>query len=316
MSPVPDTRPRGPRSRDLLRDELATLTTESVDDRGRDLDTLSTARLVERMNDGDRGVPEAVSRALPAIGAAIDAITDRVRRGGRLIYVGAGTAGRLGIVDASECPPTFSVDPGLVVGVIAGGDPAIRTAVENAEDDEQGGADVLSELKLREADTVVGLSASGRTPYVAGALTSARSAGALTVAVACNAESVIGRMADHAIEVVVGPEFIAGSTRLKAGTAQKLVLNMISTITMVRLGKTYGNIMVDLQATKEKLRARAERTVMLVTDCTAEEAAAALSASAGSVKVAVLMLLRGVGAEQAQEALATAPSLRAALDAR
>ncbi|MDN4613682.1 N-acetylmuramic acid 6-phosphate etherase [Leifsonia sp. F6_8S_P_1B] len=313
---MPDTRPRGPRSRDLLRDELATLTTESVDDRGRDLDTLSTARLVERMNDGDRGVPEAVSRALPAIGAAIDAITDRVRRGGRLIYVGAGTAGRLGIVDASECPPTFSVDPGLVVGVIAGGDPAIRTAVENAEDDEQGGADVLSELKLREADTVVGLSASGRTPYVAGALTSARSAGALTVAVACNAESVIGRMADHAIEVVVGPEFIAGSTRLKAGTAQKLVLNMISTITMVRLGKTYGNIMVDLQATKEKLRARAERTVMLVTDCTAEEAAAALSASAGSVKVAVLMLLRGVGAEQAQEALATAPSLRAALDAR
>lgn len=236
-----------------------------------------------------------------------------MREGGRLIYVGAGTAGRLGVLDASECPPTFDIDPSRVVGVIAGGDTAIRTAVEDAEDDREGGADAMAAIEVTARDSVVGLSASGRTPFVSGALGFARAAGALTVAVACNQDSVIGRGADHAIEVVVGPEFIAGSTRLKAGTAQKLIVNMISTVTMVRLGKTYGNIMVDLRATNEKLRARAERIVMLIAGCTADEAGAALEGAGGSVQAAVLMLLRGLSAEEAAELVATSDSLRSAL---
>ncbi len=215
--------------------------------------------------------------------------------------------------DASECPPTFNIDPSRVVGVIAGGDTAIRTAVEDAEDDHDGGADAMAEIEVTALDSVVGLSASGRTPFVSGALEFARTAGALTVAVACNRDSVIGRGADHAIEVVVGPEFIAGSTRLKAGTAQKLIVNMISTVTMVRLGKTYGNIMVDLRATNEKLRARAERIVMLITGYTADEAGTALEDAAGSVQAAVLMLLRGLSAEDAAALVASSDSLRAAL---
>ncbi|GAB3574807.1 N-acetylmuramic acid 6-phosphate etherase [Leifsonia lichenia] len=306
---------RARRPRDLLRAELSTLTTEAVVDDERDLDTLSTSDLVALMNNHDESVPPAVAAVLPTIAASIDDIADRMREGGRLIYIGAGTPGRLGIVDASECPPTFNVDPSLVVGIIAGGDGAIRTAVENAEDDPQGGADALTEIALTPLDIVVGISASGRTPYVVGALEHACGVGALTVAIACNSNSTIGGIADHAIEVVVGPELIAGSTRLKAGTAQKLVLNMISTIAMVRLGKTYGNIMVDLRATNEKLRARAERTVMLVTDCSPAEAAETLAQSDGSVKIAILMLLRGLSADDARASMETAPSLRAALGA-
>jgi N-acetylmuramic acid 6-phosphate etherase len=302
-------------ARERLRAELSTLATEAVMEDRRDLDTLSTDRLVALMNEQDHGVPAAVARALPAVASAIDDIAERMLRGGRLIYIGAGTPGRLGVLDASECPPTFNVDPSLVVGVIAGGDRAIRTAVENAEDDAEGGAGALREIGLTSQDAVVGISASGRTPYVVGALEYAHGIGALTVAVACNADSAIGRAADHAIEVVVGAEVIAGSTRLKAGTAQKLVLNMISTITMIRLGKTYGNIMVDLRVTNEKLRARAERAVMLVTDCTVAEAANALTLSGGSVKTAILMLLRGLDAAEARAALGAAQSLRAALEA-
>lgn len=320
MPSVSDTlntarRPRANRARDLLRAELSTLTTEAVDEGRRDLDTLSTADLVELMNKQDESVPTAIAAVLPTIAAAIDDIADRMHKGGRLIYIGAGTPGRLGIVDASECPPTFNVDASLVVGLIAGGDSAIRTAVENAEDDPQGGANALAEIAVAPADVVVGVSASGRTPYVAGALEYAAGVGALTVAIACNSNSTIGRIADHPIEVVVGPELIAGSTRLKAGTAQKLVLNMISTISMVRLGKTYGNIMVDLRATNEKLRARAERTVMLVTDCTPADAAAALVQSDGSVKIALLMMLGNLSVADARASLAAAPSLRAALGA-
>jgi len=304
------------RPRDLLRAELSTLTTEEVAEELRDLDTLSTPGLVELMNEFDETVPPAVGAVLSTIAASIDDIVDRMRDGGRLIYIGAGTPGRLGIVDASECPPTFNVDPSLVVGIIAGGDSAIRTAVENAEDDPQGGADALAAIELTPVDVVVGISASGRTPYVVGGLGYAADLGALTVAIACNRNSTIGRVADHAIEVVVGPELIAGSTRLKAGTAQKMVLNMISTIAMVRLGKTYGNIMVDLRATNAKLRARAERTVMLVTDCSPAEAAGALAQSDGSVKVAILMLLRGLSAAEARASIESASSLRAALGAR
>lgn len=290
------------------------MTTESVEPGLGDLDTYPTGRLLELMNTADREVPLAVGRVLPAIAGAVDAIAERMRAGGRLIYIGAGTAGRLGVVDASECPPTFTVDPSRVVGIIAGGDEAIRTAVEDAEDDHAAGAEALRRLELTALDTVVGVSASGRTPYVAGALEFARSAGALAVALACNEDSLIGRLADHAIEVVVGPEFIAGSTRLKAGTAQKLVMNMISTSTMIRLGKTYGNIMVDLQATNEKLRARAERIVMLITGRPAEEARAALAGTGGSVKAAVLVLLRGLDAEHASARVAATESLRAALE--
>jgi len=315
MPSVSDILNRERRPRDLLRAELSTLTTEAVVDDERDLDTLSTADLVALMNNHDESVPPAVAAVLPTIATAIDGIADRMREGGRLIYIGAGTPGRLGIVDASECPPTFNVDPSLVVGIIAGGDGAIRTAVENAEDDPQGGADALTGIALTPLDIVVGISASGRTPYVVGALEYASGLGALTVAIACNSNSTIGGVADHAIEVVVGPELIAGSTRLKAGTAQKLVLNMISTIAMVRLGKTYGNIMVDLRATNEKLRARAERTVMLVTDCSPAEAAETLAQSDGSVKIAILMLLRGLSADDARASMETAPSLRAALGA-
>ncbi|MCI0158877.1 N-acetylmuramic acid 6-phosphate etherase [Leifsonia shinshuensis] len=301
------------RPRDVLHRELDALTTEIVASDLGDLDTFETSRLVSLMNEHDSGVPAAVREVLPQVAAAIDDIAARMREGGRLIYVGAGTAGRLGVVDASECPPTFNIDPSRVVGVIAGGDTAIRTAVEDAEDDHEGGGDAMAEIEVTALDSVVGLSASGRTPFVSGALEFARTAGALTVAVACNRDSVIGRGADHAIEVVVGPEFIAGSTRLKAGTAQKLIVNMISTVTMVRLGKTYGNIMVDLRATNEKLRARAERIVMLITGCTADEAGTALEDAGGSVQAAVLMLLRGLSAEDATALVASSDSLRAAL---
>jgi N-acetylmuramic acid 6-phosphate etherase len=298
---------------DDVRDELSALTTEAATDELRNLDTLPTHRLVALMNEHDQGIPLAVATVLPQISSAIDDIADRIRAGGRLIYIGAGTPGRLGILDASECPPTFNTDPSLVIGIIAGGDAAIRTAVEDAEDDAQGGADALEAIGLNPSDVVVGISASGRTPYVVGALEYARQRQALTVAVACNCGSLLSRAADHAIEVVVGPEIIAGSTRLKAGTAQKLVLNMISTVAMIRLGKTYGNIMVDLRPTNEKLRARAERAVMLVTGRSAAEARRALSRSEGSVKIAVLMLLRNLTLEQAAAVLANAPSLRAAL---
>lgn len=300
--------------RDALREHLARLDTEAVDASLGRLDLEPTASLVEKMNLGDQMVPLAVAETAADLVPAIEAITERLRGGGRLVYVGAGTSGRLGVLDASECPPTFGVDPSLVVGVMAGGDTAIREAVEGAEDDQEAGARDLRALDLTERDAVVGLSASGRTPYVAAALDHARSVGALTVAVACNKGSRIGAHADHAVEVVVGPEFIAGSTRLKAGTAQKLVLNMISTITMVRLGKTYGNVMVDLQPTNDKLRARAERTVMSITGVSAQAASAALVDAGGSIKAAVLAILADVTPASARARLAqTQGDLRRAL---
>ena len=204
-------------------------------------------------------MPAAVAEAAPAIAAAVDAIVERLAAGGRLIYVGAGTAGRIGVLDASECGPTFNTD--RVLGVIAGGQVAVSTASESAEDHPSSGAQAIAVLGAERADAVVGISASGRTPYVLGAIAHARDAGALTVGLACNADSELSAAVEHPIEVLVGPEFIAGSTRLKAGTAQKLVLNMLSTLTMVRLGKTYGNLMVDVRVTNAKLRDRATRIV-------------------------------------------------------
>lgn len=271
--------------------------------------------MVRAMNRRDRAVPDAVASAAEPIARAIDGIAARMRTGGRLIYVGAGTPGRLGILDASECPPTFGTDPDLVVGVIAGGDRAVRSAVENAEDDTGAARRDLAELALTDRDSVVGISASGRTPYVVAAIDYAHSLGALTIGVASNRGAVLSANADIGIEAVVGPEFVAGSTRLKAGTAQKLVLNMLSTLTMIKLGKTFGTVMVDLQATNAKLRARSERTVMEVTGVDADEASAALERAGGSVKLAVLITLGDLGPADARAALDEAGgNLRAALD--
>ncbi|KFF58512.1 hypothetical protein JF66_18095 [Cryobacterium sp. MLB-32] len=277
-----------------LRDSLALLSTEQTNERYPDLDLLSTAELVHAMNAEDAGVAAAVAAVGPQITAAVDGIAARMSVGGRLIYIGAGTAGRMGILDASETPPTFGTDPELVVGLIAGGPTAVHTAVENAEDSASAGENDLRALGLGARDSVVGISASGRTPYAVGALEYAASVGAFTAGVSCNAGSALGQAASVAIDVVVGPEILTGSTRLKAGTAQKMVLNMLSTITMVRLGKTYGNLMVDMRATNEKLRARAERTVMLATAADAAAAAQALSDTEGSVKAAILVLTTGI----------------------
>ena len=295
-------------------DKLAGLVTEEHKPGYAGLDRLPTAELAALMNAEDARVQAAVAVCLPQITAAIDAITDRMSRGGRLIYVGAGTAGRIGALDASEIPPTFSTTPDQVQAVIAGGADALTAAAEGAEDDEAAGARDLEDRKVGERDAVVGIAASGCTPYVAGALGRARKAGALTVALAANPKSDIGRLADVPIEVITGPEFIAGSTRLKAGTAQKLVLNMISTITMIRLGKTYGNLMVDLQATSDKLRARARRIVSVVTGSQDAEAAKALEAADGNVKTAITMLLTGAEPAEIDAALrASGGRLREAL---
>ena len=286
-----------------LLDVLSTLGTEaSTTERG-DLDLLDTIELVDRMNAEDRRVPDAVAERRGEIAAAVDGITARFREGGRLIYIGAGTAGRIGVLDASECPPTFGTDPSMVVGLIAGGETAIRSAVENAEDDAKAAGLSLRELGLTERDTVVGISASGRTPYVVGGLGFARGVGALSVAIASNAASDIGAVADIAIEVVTGPEFVSGSTRLKSGTAQKLVLNMLTTLSMIKLGKTHRGVMVDLLATNEKLHARSIRTVTELTGATVDEAAAALASADGSVKLAILMLSTGASADRSARAL-------------
>lgn len=286
-----------------LLDVLSTLGTEaSTTERG-DLDLLDTIELVDRMNAEDRRVPDAVAERRGEIAAAVDGITARFREGGRLIYIGAGTAGRIGVLDASECPPTFGTDPSMVVGLIAGGETAIRSAVENAEDDAEAAGLSLRELGLTERDTVVGISASGRTPYVVGGLGFARGVGALSVAIASNAASDIGAVADIAIEVVTGPEFVSGSTRLKSGTAQKLVVNMLTTLSMIKLGKTHRGVMVDLLATNEKLHARSIRTVTELTGATVDEAAAALASADGSVKLAILMLSTGASADRSARAL-------------
>jgi N-acetylmuramic acid 6-phosphate etherase len=292
-----------PAAHDDLRRSLSSFSTEGVNDASRDLDRLETERQVRIMCDDSRDVPLVVAGQAAPIARAIDGVVARLRGGGRLIYVGAGTAGRLGVLDASEIPPTYGTDPSVVVGVIAGGPDAIRGAIENAEDDEAAGELAIAELEIGTDDAVVGISASGRTPYVIAAVRAARRRGAFTVGFACNADSVLGAAADVAIETVVGPEIITGSTRLKSGTAQKLVLNMISTLSMVQLGKVYGNLMVDMMATNEKLRARAERTVMLATGTDAVTARAALAAVGGSVKAAILVVVSGLDGAAALRAL-------------
>ena len=295
------------------------------------IDTVSTLEMVRLMNAEDAKVAAAVEAELPAIAEAIDRIAARMQTGGRLIYIGAGTSGRLGVLDASECPPTFNAAPGQVVGLIAGGAVALTTAVEGAEDDREAGARDIAALDVGAQDSVVGIAASGGTPYVLGGLAEARRHGALTVSLACNRPAPVHELADVVIAPIVGPEVIAGSTRLKAGTAQKMVLNMLSTGVMIRLGKTYGNLMVDVQATNAKLRQRARRIVaeavqeargkgqesanqritnheLRITDHTSritdEEVGRMLDACNGEVKTAIVSLINGVSPDEARRQLA------------
>ncbi|MFI0151871.1 N-acetylmuramic acid 6-phosphate etherase [Streptomyces lydicus] len=299
-----------------LRAQLDALTTEAFRPDLAEIDRRSTLDITRTMNDEDAAVPAAVAARLPEIAAAIDATAARMARGGRLVYAGAGTAGRLGVLDASECPPTFNTDPSQVLGLIAGGPSALVTAVEGAEDSREFAAEDLSAIGLTALDTVVGISASGRTPYAVGAVEHARARGALTIGLSCNAGSSLAAAAEHGIEVVVGPELLTGSTRLKAGTAQKLVLNMLSTITMIRLGKTYGNLMVDVRASNDKLRARSRRIVALATGAGEPEIEEALSRTDGEVKNAILTLLGDVDGPTAARLLdASGGHLRAALAA-
>lgn len=298
-------------------DALGTLLTEATRPELKEIDLASTTELVALMGAEDVTVPQAVAAAAPAIVAAIDAIAERMARSGRLIYIGAGTAGRVGMLDAVECPPTFNSSPGQVVALLAGGDGAFRGATEHAEDDVETAPAQLASLGIGPDDSVVGIAASGRTPYVLAGMAYARSRGTLTVGLSCNPHSQLSDVVDHPIEVVVGPEFIAGSTRLKAGTAQKLVLNMISTITMVRLGKTLGNLMVDVKATNEKLRARAVRIIAQASGVDEESAAAALAAAGGDTRVAIVALGCGVDSDEARRHLdAHGGDLRRALGAQ
>jgi N-acetylmuramic acid 6-phosphate etherase len=284
-------------------DELAT---EAWDAAGADLDLRTTVELVELMNAEDSAVPAAVGDARDAIAAAVEAVASSLRRGGRLIYVGAGTSGRLAAVDAAECESTFSMPPGQVLALVAGGALSSAPEQEAAEDDEAAGAAELDACAVSARDVVVGVSASGRTPYVLGALTAARRAGARTVGVVNVPGSALAELVDHEIAVIVGAEVVAGSTRLKAGTAQKLILNTISTVAMIRIGKTFGNLMVDVDATNDKLRARVRRIVQQATGASSEEVEAALAASDGQAKVAIVALLTGTDAATAGDLLAQA----------
>jgi N-acetylmuramic acid 6-phosphate etherase len=299
-----------------MSEALELLLTEQVDDRFSALDSASVAEVARLLNEADAEVPAAVRRALPQIVPAIEAVTERLAAGGRLIYVGAGSAGRMGVLDAAECPPTFNTPPGQVLAVIAGGDEALLAAVEGAEDDLEAGRAVVTDHEVTAADAVVGIAASGRTPFVLAAVRAAAQRGALTVGISCNKDTPLSAEVQCPIEVFVGPEVLAGSTRLKAGTAQKLVLNMISTVAMIRLGKTYGNLMVDLRVTNGKLRDRALRIIERITGAARADADAALQAAGLDVRVAIMLLSHASTVDEARERLAAhAGRLREALEA-
>ena len=283
---------------------LASLATEQVNAQSARLDELSALEIVTLMNTLDADVLKAVNAALPKIAEAVDGIVERMKRGGRLIYMGAGTSGRLGVLDASECPPTFGVSSELVQGIIAGGDRALRHAIEGAEDDRELGKKDLTERGLTEKDIVVGISASGYAPYCCGALEYANSVGALTVAMSCNRNANTSKVARIAIEAPTGPETLSGSTRLKAGTATKLMLNMLSTATMVKMGKVYKNLMVDVRATNVKLKDRSIRITMNATGLDRAAAEALYQTAGGSIKAAVVMHETGVDRETAEKLLA------------
>lgn len=295
---------------DMLRD----LVTERPRPDLASLDVMSTRKLVGLLADEDATVPVAVARAGDAIAAAVEAIVRCLERGGRLIYVGAGTPGRLAVLDAAECQPTFGVPPGRIIAVMAGGDAAMTAAIEGAEDDQDAARQNLDALGIGADDVVVGITASGRTPYVLAAVAAARAAGAVTVGVTNNPDALLSGHVDHPIEVLTGPEVVAGSTRMKAGTAQKLVLNALSTVSMIRLGKTYGNLMVDVAATNEKLRHRARRIVIEATGVDEQRVGETLRAAGGHVKTAVVALLADVDVDEARARLDRANGhMRAAL---
>ena len=285
---------------------LKGMTTERRNPRTMQLDTMSELEIVTAMNDEDARVPLAIAKKLPEIAQAARWAVEAFEQGGRLFYMGAGTSGRLGVLDAAECPPTFGVEPGMVVGLIAGGEKAFIKAVEGAEDSRELGRQDLESHQLTQKDFVIGIAASGRTPYVLGGLAYAKEMGCRTAAIACNPGSAIGKAADLAIEVEVGPEVLTGSTRLKSGTAQKLILNMISTTSMVRMGKAYQNLMVDVMQTNEKLHTRAENIVMDATGVERSEARSAIDAAGGSVKCAITMLLANCSAQEARSRLEAA----------
>lgn len=296
--------------------DLTKLTTEQRNPKTMELDSFTPLQIATVMNEENTNVIKAIDEVLPRVATAIEWAGESLNAGGRIIYVGAGTSGRLGVLDAVECPPTFGVSYDTVVGLIAGGEGAFVKAAEGAEDDAEAGAADLAALKLERRDIVIGIAASGRTPYVVGALRHARGVGCHTVAIACNRGSVIGGEAELAIEPVTGPEVLTGSTRLKAGTAQKLVLNMISTGAMVAAGKVYQNLMVDVKQSNEKLHVRAQNIVMMATECTREQAADALATCDNHVKVAITMLLLGCDAAAAEAALDEAHGhVRAAVEA-
>ena len=284
--------------------KFESLSTEQVNEQSKNLDILSPLEAARLMNRMDRQAADAVEQALPQIAEAVEKIAERMKAGGRLIYIGAGTSGRLGVLDASECPPTFGTDEGLVVGLIAGGDYALRHAVERAEDKPELAVEALKEIGFNAKDVLVGISASGYAPYCVGGLDYARSLGALTVGLSCNKDAIQSRHADIAIEMPTGAEILSGSTRLRAGTATKMALNMLTTLTMVQLGKVYGNLMVDMRPTNQKLQDRAIRIVQKALEIKDKAEADALLESAGrDVKTAIVMRSCGVDREKAQEAL-------------
>lgn len=290
-------------SNDALIAALSHLVSEGRNPDTMDIDLLPSLEIVKRINQQDKLVPLAVEKVLPQIAQAVDKITQAFKGGGRLIYMGAGTSGRLGILDASECPPTFGVSSDMVVGLIAGGPEAILKAKEGAEDSLELGVADLKAIGFNDKDVVVGIAASGRTPYVIGGLEYANQLGATSVSLSCNPDSAIAEVAKIAISPVVGPEALTGSTRLKSGTAQKLVLNMLTTASMIRLGKSYQNLMVDVKATNEKLVARAARIVMQATECEKTLAISTLGKTDYDVKLAILVILTGMDVESARAQL-------------
>ena len=290
-------------ARTTLMAELEQLVSEARNPETMQIDLMSSIEIVGAMNREDHHVADAVQKVLPQVAATVDHVVEAFRHGGRLIYMGAGTSGRLGVLDASECPPTFGVPEGMVIGLIAGGDRALRHPIEGAEDSRDEGRRDLEKIGVTQRDVVVGIAVSGRTPYVIGGLDYAKRVGAVTVALSCNPDSVIAAMADIAISPVVGPEALTGSTRLKSGTAQKLVLNMLTTASMIRIGKSYENLMVDLSVSNEKLLARASRILIDATGCSTEAAEQFLKSAKNNVKLAILMALTGMNAAEGEAAL-------------
>ena len=300
-----------------LLSELEKLVSEGRNPKTMDIDLLPPIDILRQMNDADREVPLAVEAVIAEIASTVDTIVSAFQKGGRLIYLGAGTSGRLGVLDASECPPTFGVREGMVVGLIAGGSEALIRSIEGAEDDQEEGRRSLVDIDLKAEDVVVGIAVSGRTPYVIGGLNYAKQVGAATVALSCNPDSIIAGMADHAISPVVGPEILTGSTRLKSGTAQKLILNMLSTASMIRMGKSYQNLMVDVNASNQKLVARATRIVMQATGCTPQQARLFLDKTDNDAKLAILIAITGMDVEEGRLALQNAGGfLRKAISER